>query len=640
MSEQEQKYDEKFRPLPVAELLSNSYHFDIPSFQRGYRWERKQVNDLLDDIYAFSKSETQQSYYLQPIVVKKAGEKWEVLDGQQRLTSMLLVLIRIITKMLTEDEKEEFENSLYDITYKIRPQLNFLNPDFKTTIDGFYLAEAKETIERWFTEKRKQHINLDDLKRCLLYTDSKKQVKFIWYESTEEDIDGTELNSIKVFNRLNKGKIGLTSSELIKALFVLDLEQKEQSESITGETASGQLVMEWNEIERKFQDDSFWYFISNHQHNIQTRIDLLFDFMTGKEEDFDSDYSYRKFQNLFDSCHSQNIELDAIWVNSGIANMRRAWREVKRTFDRLVSWYEDNMYYHYVGFLVSQGISPISIHHSLQEAKDKYISSHPGYEWTISDTERELKALIKVKFRSHNTDFRPEDIDKLDYSQSGGVRRLLLLFNIELCIKTNNQRFRFDEYKKEHWDIEHIDSQSNSCLQKPTDRLQWLRNVVFILESENSDSEYAKGLLSECKTILERLSIVPEEKLVFPDMEYFDIYQKINMYFSFDRSAGDESYDSVDLTKKDKDNINNLTLLNSDINRSYKDAPFPYKRFFIIDTDKQGSHFIPIGTRSLFLKYFTSSERSVSQLQMLRWNRDDKKGYLENIHSTVDSFFN
>ena len=633
------EYDNHFRPLPVAELLTGNFHFDIPSFQRGYRWERKQVIDLLEDIFSFSKSKEQLSYYLQPIVVKKAGDKWEVLDGQQRLTSMLLVLLRIFDKMLTEDEKEEFSNGIYKITYKIRPQLDFRNPDFRTTIDGFYLAEAKETIDRWFTEKRRQRVNLDDFKKCLLYPDSEKQVKFIWYESTDEDGNGTELNSIKVFNRLNKGKIGLTSSELIKALFVLDLEEFEISTSITDESASGQLVMEWNEIERKFQDDRFWYFISNDQHNVQTRIDLLFDFLTGKGEDDDSDYSYRMFQNLFDSYHSTNITLNALWSENGITSMKKAWREVKKTFDRLVAWYDDNMYYHYVGFLISQGSSPMAIHRKLQCKKDERRQAEPDHEWTVSDTEKELKTMIKAKFRNKNTDFKPEDIDKLEYSNGGGVRRLLLLFNVELGVKTDNQRFNFDAFKKEHWDIEHVDSQSNSCLQKPEDRLQWLRNVAFILKVENSESAEGRGLLSECTRLITELEALPAEKLVFSNEVYFKIYEKTNKYFSFDPAAGDRTIESVDLTKKDKDNIGNLTLLNSDINRSYKDAPFPYKRYYVMDKDKEGFHFIPIGTRSLFLKYFTSSETSVSQLQMFRWNEADRISYLEYIHTVIDPFF-
>lgn len=632
------QYDEKFKPLPVVELLTGSYIFDIPSYQRGYRWERKQVTDLLDDIYAFSKNDEQTSYYLQPVVVKASGDKWEVLDGQQRLTTMLLILHQVIL-LLSPVYKEVFSQKIYSITYKIRPFLDFENPDFQKTIDGFYLAEAKLTIQRWFADKLSKLDLLEEFKSCLIDSTSKKQVKFIWYESTDSNSHGTELNSIKVFNRLNKGKIGLTSSELIKALFVLDLEKYERESYISDESASGQLVMEWNEIERRFQDDRFWYFISNDQHTVQTRIDLLFDFMTGKEANSDTDFSYRMFQNLFDSCHSKNIELKPIWANNGITSMRKAWREVKKTYDRLVAWYEDNMYYHYVGFLVSQGSAPMDIHQTLQNVKAEHKKRIPEYEWTTADTERELKAMIRQKFRSRNSDFKAEDIDKLDYSNGNGVRRLLLLFNIELCVKTNNQRFKFDEFKKERWDIEHVDSQSNSCLQKPEDRLQWLRNVVFILKIENSDTIEWASLLCECSQLLKNLESIPAESLVFSNEVYFKLYEKVNKYFSFDAAAGDKSVESVDLTTKDKDNINNLTLLNSDINRSYKDAPFPYKRYYIINQDKAGSHFIPIGTRNLFLKYFTSAEHSVSQIQLFRWNDADKISYLDYIHTVVDPFF-
>ena len=276
------KYDKSFRPLPVAELFQeepNRYHFVIPSFQRGYRWERKQVLDLLDDIFKFSISE-ETSYFLQPIVVRECGDnKWEVLDGQQRLTTMLLVLKYIIKKRLGPDESKLYHSRLYDITYSIRPELDFDNPDFKKTIDGFYLSEAKQTIERWFNKKSVEQANVQNMLTCLLYKkNQKQQVKFIWYAI---DSNSSDLQSINIFNRLNKGKIGLTSSELIKALLVLD--------KGNDETAAGQLVMEWNEIEKRFQDDRFWYFISNSTRDTQTRIDLLFDFLTEKPNGSDKD---------------------------------------------------------------------------------------------------------------------------------------------------------------------------------------------------------------------------------------------------------------------------------------------------------------------------------------------------------------
>ena len=56
----------------VAELIKTKHHFVIPSYQRGYRWEEKQVIDLLNDINEFAKQNKEDSYYLQPLVVKQA----------------------------------------------------------------------------------------------------------------------------------------------------------------------------------------------------------------------------------------------------------------------------------------------------------------------------------------------------------------------------------------------------------------------------------------------------------------------------------------------------------------------------------------------------------------------------------------
>ena len=123
---------------------------------------------------------------------------------------------------------------------------------------------------------------------------------------------------------------------------------------------------------------------------------------------------------------------------------------------------------------------------------------------------------------------------------------------------------------------------------------------------------------------------------MFSNKQYGALYTKVNQYFSFDPEAGDKKYETVDLSNKNKDSINNLTLLNSDINRSYKDAPFPYKRYFIIQQDQEGGHFIPIGTRNLFLKYYSSSKTSSSSMDLMRWNEADKESYLTFIHSIVD----
>ena len=64
-------------------------HFHIETYQRGYRWGEQEVGQLLDDIGGSGGA----PYYLQPIVVKRMGEnRWELIDGQQRLTTLFLIL--------------------------------------------------------------------------------------------------------------------------------------------------------------------------------------------------------------------------------------------------------------------------------------------------------------------------------------------------------------------------------------------------------------------------------------------------------------------------------------------------------------------------------------------------------------------
>ena len=82
-----------FRLKAVAELLDGEHHFYIPSYQRGYRWDDRQVEDLLKDIWDFARNDEKKKtdfYCLQPIVVKidKQNNKWIVIDGQQRLRTL------------------------------------------------------------------------------------------------------------------------------------------------------------------------------------------------------------------------------------------------------------------------------------------------------------------------------------------------------------------------------------------------------------------------------------------------------------------------------------------------------------------------------------------------------------------------
>ena len=119
--------------------------FYVPSYQRGYRWGKDEVSRLLDDIY----SNGNNNYCLQPVVVKRNGERFELIDGQQRLTTLFILLQYI---------KKEFKPRIdlkYSLTYETRlNSATFLqNIDLNQAdenIDFFHIAQAYHTIDEWF----------------------------------------------------------------------------------------------------------------------------------------------------------------------------------------------------------------------------------------------------------------------------------------------------------------------------------------------------------------------------------------------------------------------------------------------------------------------------------------------------------
>jgi hypothetical protein len=120
--------------------------FIVPGYQRGYRWGRPEVQRLLEDIQGSEGA----TYYLQPIVVKRLGQdRWELVDGQQRLTTLFLILQFIKQTALPSAE------ALYSLEYETRPRsAEFLlapNGDSATeNIDFFHMFQAWQCIEQWF----------------------------------------------------------------------------------------------------------------------------------------------------------------------------------------------------------------------------------------------------------------------------------------------------------------------------------------------------------------------------------------------------------------------------------------------------------------------------------------------------------
>ena len=208
--------------------------FHIPAYQRGYRWRQPQTEQLLRDVEEARTSVrpgSEKPYLLQPIVLKRLsrdGEtpgKYEVIDGQQRLTTIWIILQYIRNGGWRKPGK-------YSLVYETEVGKEGEKTAFLETL-GTERQKAVQTMDEDFFDKSYTAIKMyfegirdgrqldedafgDHIRDFCKYL--QESVEVIWYEvETEQtDRDGEE-----IFMSLNRGRIPLESSELIKTLLLV-----------------------------------------------------------------------------------------------------------------------------------------------------------------------------------------------------------------------------------------------------------------------------------------------------------------------------------------------------------------------------------------------------------------------------------
>lgn len=562
----------------IYELLE--YQYQIPSYQRGYRWTKYQVIELLDDIWEYAQKEKKKEEYycLQPIVVVKIGEKiYSVIDGQQRLTTLLIILntmqevMRMLYKALTP----------YSINYQTREgsakYLQTLDPALKMkNIDFYYMSEAKEAIQEWLDKNEDAKVKFLDV----LLQKSTPNVQVIWYELDPN------VNPIDVFTRLNMGKIGLTNAELIKALFLSSPTtgiKNEVKQAVIQKQS--EIAGEWDRYEARLRNEEFWGFLQNGKEKYENHLDLLFELL---EQRYGLKQGYERSKRERDRYHTFRF------FSNEIGRSGQAWKiwddEIKPLFQLLDDWFSHKQYYHLVGFLISTGV-PLS---------NLIGESH-------NHTKREFLELLRVRVLQ----CIPEHIDQLNYQEDKkSLRNVLLLFNVLSILENpnSNLRFQFGRFKAESWDIEHIHSVKSEMPLALAHQLEWLKEVKTII-IDNS-------LLQEIDFFLSS----PEDR---DDFE--PLYLKIVRVFTDDKELMEESVFDIN-------DISNLTLLDAGTNRGYKNAVFPIKRRTIIEKDQKGT-FIPLCTKNVFLKYYTPQIEKVTF-----WSEADRKNYKNTLIEVINQY--
>lgn len=417
----------------VADISGSFY---IPSYQRGYRWSETEVVRLLDDIYQNGKK----NYCLQPVVVRKKEDQYELIDGQQRLTTLYLIY------KYMKNVNPFFNEPAFTLSYQTRDQSEEFLKTLDMTkqddnIDFWFISKAYNTIKEWFEQDlqiRVMHI----------FEYLKEDVKIIWYEVGESE------DAISLFTRLNIGKIPLTSAELVKAMFL----SRDNAENMRREKQE-EISLQWDGIERELHNESLWFFLTNSvKGEYQTRIDLGLDLIAGKDESTrEKYYTFFRFDEL-----RKEVSLDDIW------------KKIYQTFLTLKGWYEDHDLYHRIGYLITSGTS---LHKIFALSKDK----------KKSEFNESLDELIK-KSVAISGNYAELSYEKpLDYKR---ISTLLLLFNIESVRKSDGhaQRFPFDQFKHHKgsnvtWSLEHIHAQQSEGMKTQDVWKKWLELHIPSIES-------------------------------------------------------------------------------------------------------------------------------------------------------------
>lgn len=652
----------------IYDLLDKNYY--IPSYQRGYRWGKRQVQDLLEDLYTFAmEDKPKDSFYcLQPVVVKKCDAEtvsgnflqseldnniwYEVIDGQQRLTTVYLLLKYLINTERV-DMKEDYGKNLFRVSYQTRDNDGncISRPDNpgNASPNAYYVTQGYKNIGNWFTSlletKGIQQIKtvraafLDVLTNTKGGSGAHGYVQVIWYDTDEDD-------PIKTFTRLNIGKIPLKNAELIKALFL----QKRDNDKIS-EVQQIQIAKEWDQIEATLQGDRIWAFLNRDMPEMPARIEYIFDVLfkvegekkkseiaekeykayganqrstrreqkrreaetlRRAEEKFKERYgtdefaSFRYFSELFERADREKID--------------EYWSKVREYYETFLEWYHNPLWYHYIGFLIYCGKPILEIYYLYRD------KSKREFEKSLAEAIRgTLNVRLKVS-ADDATDITTDAGDPVVYDNKTKekLRQLLVLYNIEYIIQKNKgldagyMVFPFDLFKSEKWDIEHVDSYTTNPLTREDQQIEWLTTVLQDLRDFGIDYTATEKITSQEKESLKRFLGHGGGEVKF---------EQITAIVS--KLAGE----SAGEVKKDmKNTIGNLTLLNADINRGYGNAIFPSKKKEIIKKDAEG-RFIPLCTKNVFLKNFTGAKNTP-----VSWSEEDMEAYQKDIVAVIKKF--
>ncbi len=578
---------------------------------------------MLDDLWMFQKTPSSGDFYcLQPIVLQEQTDgRFHVLDGQQRLTTLYLIVSFLEANRMDEG----YNQPLFTLNYETRDNCKIFLKEkhFKVgtndrNIDFYHITQAYEVIKDWFADPA--HKGAKSKLVPILLDDTElgnRNVRFIWYEVEPET------NPIEIFIRLNVGKIPLTDAELTKALLLQ--EDKYGAEELPFiQHALFELASEWDQIEYTMQQDSYWYFLNGQANSRPTYIEFIFDLVASRIQAEHHYFTAKPLKHatfLTLSAHMQAL-LDGSTISPAVSRIdavKEIWSRVTAYFEYFRDWFHDRTLFHYIGFLFAT-----SNRHTIDGLIKK--SAELTKRNFVEFLKREIGLLVDIRKKRRDSegnasivaleDLNYEDIEHGDDKEE--IRRILFLHNVHATLISDKEKARFpfnlykDTPRNGRWSLEHIHARNSASINKRENQNAWLRDHIRSIGSQ---------LTTNSQELVDRMqAMLDADQIVGADFDAVveEVYVVANTLSGVDA--------------QNVHAISNLCLIDASTNSQLNNSVFDVKREIIKDRELQGSY-IPICTRNVFLKAYTKYPATNAY-----WTEHDRAGYLQSIRATYDEY--
>lgn len=618
--------ERRMREAPKSGLVSLGSlkgRFVIPAYQRGYRWGSAQAARFLDDFQEFAAGGAK-TFFLQPLVISAregAYETYELIDGQQRLTTLFLLdaalsRLRGLHKSALRFELEyESRPGLKEFLAKLARGFEFPPEYIESSLDFHCLYEAWQSARAWLAGREPAGGPAAFHEKLL------SRVKFLWHDA---GLDKSSTPAQK-FIRINSGRIPLSDGELCRALFLMPRNHDFSNEFSGGAEKAEKnapdgprrlrykrlvtIGAEWDQMERALWDPAFWSFAGGGKYKDPVRMGLLLCLHNGiPAEDAGERPCFEKYSAIFKE-RSQDAG--------------QAWAGLLQSMERLQYWFQDNDYYHWIGYLTAMG-GPEKLSCLLARAREL--------------EEDEFKSLLREEIRASLSQDGPPPLDDLTFINNYAMcKSVLFLFNIEYSRthQSHCPRFPFADFNLEACTIEHVFARNMESLAEAADRVQWIEeHAAFIREMEREPAALAGGGPFEPEEAFirkkEELLSKAENALALikggknKDMQADEFNAVSEALSSFIERPEDE----------EKHDLYNLALLDHDLNSYFKNSIFAIKQKKLRARLLEGSSFAPAATIALFMRHFARKRRREAW-----WTREDREDYRAAMRGALSVFW-